>query len=415
MGRLTLSQFSVGDRDILRAVATEVAEVADLPIMAERRGMWKRHNALERVRPMILFFPEGSWRELLLDSDMTCEDAAARRVEWTLRSRLYYHEHFHDDTVIEKEWVVSRSVHNTGWGLTAKHFRSSMATGAWKFDPVIKTHRDLEKIKFPRVYEDEDATARSLETAQELFGDILDVKLKGVSHISFHLMNIYTGLRGLEQVMWDMIDDPNMVHDAMAKLEEGHHELVKQYVDLNLLSLNNDATYHSTGGNGYTDELPPDGYEPDHVRPCDMWASAESQEFDPVSPDMHEEFALQYEKRLLEPFALTGYGCCDDLEPKIHLVSQIPGIRRISIAPMADVDRAAEKLGGDYIFSWKPQPSHLVGDFDADMIREYIRHTLDVSRDCVIEMILKDTHTCENRPERFDEWSRIARELVEEY
>jgi hypothetical protein len=27
-------------------------------------------------------------------------------------------------------------------------------------------------------------------------------------------------------------------------------------------------------------------------------------------------------------------------------------------------------------------------------------------------MILKDTHTCENRPERFDRWSLIAREEV---
>ena len=410
-----MSETSVGDREILRSLAEDVAEIADLPVMAERRAEWKRHNALERVRPMILIFPEGSWRELLPDSEMTCEDSAARRIEWTLRSRLYHHHNFQDDTVIEKEWVAGRAVHNTGWGLTARHFRSSMATGAWKFDPVIKTHADLDKIKFPRVYEDEDASARSLETAQDLFGDILDVKQKGVSHVSFHLMNTYTGLRGLEQVMWDMIDDPNMVHDAMARLEEGSHELVRQYVDLNLLSLNNDATYHSTGGNGYTDELPLDDYDPDRIRPCDMWASAESQEFDPVSPDMHEEFALQYEKRLLEPFALTGYGCCDDLEPKLHLVAEIPGIRRISIAPMANVDRSAEKLGGDYIFSWKPQPSHLVGEFDADMVREYIRHTLDISRDCVIEMILKDTHTCENRPERFNEWTRIARELVEEY
>jgi hypothetical protein len=410
-----LSEFTAGDRDILRASATRVAEIADLPVMAERRAMWKRHNALERVRPMVLIDPQGSWRELLPDSDMTCESGAARRIELALRRRVYSHENFHDDTVTEKNWVVGRAIHNTGWGLTAKHLRSSMATGAWKFDPVIKTHADLDKIKFPRVYEDKDATARSLGIAQELFGDILDVEVKGIAHLSFHLMNVYTGLRGLEQVMWDMIDDPNMVHDAMARLEEGHHQLVQQYVDQNLLSLNNDGTTHSTGGNGYTDQLPLADCDPERVRPCDMWASAESQEFDPVSPDMHEEFTLQYEKRLLEPFAFNGYGCCDDLEPKLHLVAQIPGIRRISIAPMANVDRSAEKLGDAYIFSWKPQPSHLVGEFDGDMVREYIRHTLDVSRDCVIEMILKDTHTCENRPERFNEWSRIASELVEQY
>ena len=29
----------------------------------------------------------------------------------------------------------------------------------------------------------------------------LDVRQKGVGHISFHLMNVYTGLRGLEQTL----------------------------------------------------------------------------------------------------------------------------------------------------------------------------------------------------------------------
>jgi len=29
-----------------------------------------------------------------------------------------------------------------------------------------------------------------------------------------------------------------------------------------------------------------------------------------------------------------------------------------------------------------------------------------------VEVILKDTHTCEGHPERFDEWCRIAREEI---
>jgi hypothetical protein len=44
----------------------------------------------------------------------------------------------------------------------------------------------------------------------ELFGDILDVKVKGISHISFHLMSLYTGWRGLEEMMLDMMDNPQM-------------------------------------------------------------------------------------------------------------------------------------------------------------------------------------------------------------
>ena len=135
-----------------------------------------------------------------------------------------------------------------------------------------------------------------------------------------------------------------------------------------------------------------------------------------MGPEQHNEFILQYEKRLLEPFGLNGYGCCEDLTRKLDYVLTIPNLRRISISPWADVDECAEKLKDRYIFSWKPKPMHLVGEFDPDEIRSYIRNTLEVTKSngCVLEMYLKDTHTCEHHPERFDEWTRIAREEIEE-
>lgn len=404
--------FTSEDRNILRDLAKRVADIADLPIMADRRELWKKHNSLKTTQPLVLIFPEGSWEELLPHSVLKCQDNKARGIEWSLRSRIYYYEHFQDDTVIEKEWIVSKVIHSTGWGLEARHIPSTEPRGAWHFDPVIKEPSDLKKLKIPEITYDEEASKRNLTEAQELFGDMLDVKQKGVSHISFHLMNYYTGLRGLEEVMRDMYENPGMLHDAMAFFEEGHKHILKRYVDLNLLSLNNDSTYQNTGGNGYTDELPKPGFDPNRVRFCDMWGSAEAQELAQVSPKMHVEFSMEYEKRLLEPFGLTGYGCCEDLTRKLDDVFTIPHIRRISVAPSANVDACAEKLGKKYIFSWKPQPSHLIGNFDKEFIRNYIKHTLDVAKDCVLEMILKDTHTCEYHPERFDEWTRIARELI---
>lgn len=402
------------DRTILRDAAKHVADIADMPIMAERRELWKKHNSLKPERPMILISPEGSWGELLPHSTMKCQDNGARGMEWSLRSRIYIYEHFQDDTVIEKEWIVSKAIGNSGWGLSAQHIPSTEPRGAWHFDPIIKEPADLKKLKFPEITYDEEASERNLAEMRELFGDILDVKQKGVSRISFHLMNQYTGLRGLEEVMLDMYENPGMLHDAMAFFEEGHKHIIKQYVDMNLLSLNNDGTYHNSGGNGYTDELPKPGFDPDRVRLCDMWGSAEAQEMAQVSPEMHAEFSLDYEKRLLEPFAFNGYGCCEDLTRKMDDVFTIPNIRRISISPWADVDACGEKLRGKYIFSWKPLPAHLVGDFNAQAIRDYIKHTIEAAKGCALEMILKDTHTCEHHPERFDEWTRIARELVEE-
>lgn len=406
--------FKTEDRTILRDLASEIAEAAANPVMAERRRLWKQHNGLQRVRPMILVFPEGAWRELLPRDVLECGDEQARDIEWQLRLRLYYRDHIPDDSVMENEWVVQKAFTNSGWGLEPRHVPSTLPEGAWGFDPVIKEPADLDKLRYPEVHYDEVATQTKLAQAQDLFGDILQVKLKGIGHMSFHLMHIYTGLRGLEQVMLDMCENPQMLHDAMAFMEEGHHRLVQQYLDLNLFSLNNDSTYHSSGGVGYTDELPRIGYDPNHITPADMWASAEAQEMAQIGPEMHEEFSLDYEKRLLAPFGLNGYGCCEDLSGKIESVLRIPNIRRISISPFADVDRSAEALGSKAIYSWKPHPAHLVG-FDEDRVRQYIRHTLDVTRGCVIEMILKDTHTCEHHPERFTHWTEIARELVEEY
>lgn len=402
------------DKVLLQDLARRVAEIAALPVMDERRALWKKHNNLEPVRPMVLIFPEGAWTELLPDSELRCEGEAARRIEWTLRQRIYGHEHLPDDFVFEPHWVVTKTIVNTGWGLEPRHKDSTAPRGSWGFDPVITSPEDLGCLRYPEITYDEETTQRATAEAHDLFDGILRVELKGPTHLSFHLMALYTELRGLEQVMLDMCENPDMLHQAMAFLEEGHRRLIEQYVRLNLLSPNNDDSYQSSGGVGYIDTLPAAGFDPGRVRPCDVWASAEAQEMAQVSPDMHEEFILQYERRLLEPFGLNGYGCCEDLSDKLDQVFTISNLRRISISPFANVDRCAERLENRYIFSWKPNPVHLVGGLDEDFIRKYIQHTVDVAKGCVLEVILKDTHTCENDPARFTRWAQIAREVIEE-
>ena len=402
------------DRAILRDLAKEVAETAARPEMAERRRRWSAHNALRSKEPMLLVFPEGAWEELIRPGDLGCAAETARAMELDLRQRLYTFKHFHDDAVIEAEWVVGANVKDTGWGLEPVKVPSSEARGAFRIQPVLRERADLQKLRAPDLVYDPADHERRLEEAQDLFGDILTVKRKGVAHVSYHLWSQYIYLRGETAFLTDFIDAPEMIHEAMRFFTEGHKRLLRQMIALDLLSLNNDSTYHSSGGNGYTDELPAPGFDPQRARPCDLWASAELQELAGVSPRMHRDFAMRYERELLEPFGLTGYGCCEDLSRKLEDVLALPHMRRVSISPFADVDVSAEKLGPRAIFSWKPQPAHLAGLFDEPLIRAYARHTLDACRanGCVLEIILKDTHTCEQHPERFDAWTRIAREEI---
>jgi hypothetical protein len=408
--------FDRNDRTILRDLAKEVAQIASRPEISSRRERWKAHNALRSPAPMMLVFPEGAWTELLPAAELRCAGLEARDIEWNLRSRIYAFRHFQDDTVVEAEWVVDGQVSNSGWGLAPLTNPSSEARGAFRIEPVLRERADVNKLCFPELVYDAQQHQRRLEQAYDLFGDILAIRPKGIAHLSYHLWSQYMYLRGETEAMVDFIDNPGMIHEAMAFFTAGHQRLLAQAVERNLLSLNNDNTYHSSGGNGYIDTLPAPGFDPAHVRPCDLWASAESQELALVSPRMHRQFALEYERQLLAPFGLLGYGCCEDLTRKLEDVLSVPNMRRISISPFADVERCAETLKGRAIYSWKPQPAHLVGVFNAGAVRAYIRRTVETCRanGCVLEMILKDTHTCEGHPERFDEWTRIAREEIEQ-
>ena len=402
------------DRQILRELAMEVARAAADPVMAVRRQRWIQHNSLRSNHPMMLVFPEGSWEELLPDGTLRCEGSRARQIEQSLRMRIYTYKHFQDDTVIEAEWVEHAVISDTGWGLEPVRILSSSARGSYEIETVLKDYSDIKKLRFPELIYDERATQENLDEVHNLFGDLLTIRSKKRDHVSYHLASQYIYLRGLNEFLTDMVDAPDFVHELMGFFEEGHHRLREQWIELNLLSLNNDNTYQNSGGNGYTDQLPVEGYDVTRVRTADMWASAESQEMAVVSPRMHADFVMPYESRLLEPFGLTGYGCCEDLTRKLDYVFKLPHMRRISISPFADVDRCAEKLKGNYIFSWKPNPAHLVGNFDPTAIERYVQHTLEVTQEngCVLEMILKDTHTCEHQLERFDIWTQVARQTI---
>jgi len=380
----------------------------------ERREVWKRHHALEKERPLILIFPEGSWRALLSEDQWVCQDPFLRSLERQLKIKIYTHEKFDTDYVVEKTLNVSKHIGHTGWGLEIQHNESEDPTGAWGFTPTMKTYEDAKKLVHPERTVDEKKANDQLNLARDIFGDILTVRQKGITHNACHLTLLFSGWRGLQQICMDMIEAPNWVHEVMAFISEGLVNLWQQYEAHNLLSINNEDDYHSSGGIGYSDELPALGFDPDYVRLCDVWGSAESQEMTMVSPQMHEELVMKYEAEFLKPFGLNGYGCSDDLTRKLDTVCTLPQMRRVSVSPYADVQKSAQRLGGDFILSWKSDPRDIAGGFYPETVRTRIRSALQAARDngCAFEMILKDTHTCDKRPERFAQWSKIAREEV---
>ncbi|MCR4397483.1 MAG: hypothetical protein NUV93_00775 [Firmicutes bacterium] len=403
---------ATAERKLLREMAKLVAEVSHAPQQTEKRDLWKRHNGLQGARPMILVFPEGSWREILPLESMTISDPFWRDYEWYLRKTLYRWDNLPDDYVIEPVLPVPLVYTSSGWGIGIRRKYSSDPGGSYAFDAAIKDPRDIEGLKPPDVEVDWEATRSNLQAVEDVFGDILDVRLNRRVRLDTSLVATLAGLRGLEQLMIDMIDRPNWVHEAMDILMRGTMRLLDRVEADGLLELNNRADYVGSGGLGYTDELPQPGSSERGLRLRDLWGFAEAQEYAHVSPAMHDEFALRYQIPLLARFGLNCYGCCEPLTRKFDIVKRIPRLRRVSVSPWADLRIAAEALGRDFILSWKPNPALLVGELSPDLILKILRDGITVTGGCVVEIILKDTHTVEGHPERLTRWVEIAREAT---
>ena len=404
------------DAQIIRDLAKRVAAAAADPVHQARADMWTRFNRLDPARPMVLIFPEGSWRELLPDSDLTCESDAGRGLELDLRRRIYSSEVLDDDNVVSGQINCGVAWSMDGWGFDAQRTKSADPLGADHFEPVCRTDGDLDRIQVPQVTVDRDATERRYESLCETFDGILPVVRKGVQYARIAPVDMFSQWAGLENLFWDMMDRPEWVHRALKRILDGHLGVLRALEEENALGLNNAADYCGSGGVGFSDELPQPDFDGEHVRPMDMWGFCTTQIFSEVSPAMHDEFALRYEKQWLENFGLNAYGCCEPLDKKMDCVKQIPRLRRISMSPWIDPERAAKELGGRYIFSYKPNPAMMASiEWDPDAVRRGIREFLEQTRGCVVEMVMKDTHTCNHQPQRMSDWVRIAKDECERF
>ena len=405
--------LSKEEREFLHSLAKKVLEIANNPKQEEKRNLWYRHNRLEKVRPLLLVFPEDSWTEIIEENQLTVSHPYWRQWEWYLKHLIYRDQNLPDDFVVEPDLYVNTVIKTGGWGVEVNYIRPKKEKGAYRWEPPIKEPDDIRKLTHPVIEVDQEATRKRLSAVTEVFDDILPVRVY-TQPISANLIGEAANLRGISQIMWDMYDRPGWLHQLMNFITEGILKMADYLENNNLLTLNNRNHYNDSGGIGYTSELPAPDFDGKDVRLCDLWGFGVAQEFSEVGPTQHEEFLLNYQLRILERYGLNAYGCCEPYTRKFEMLKKrVPKLRRVSVSPWCDIKVSAKELEDKYIFSWKPNPAIIVGKFDPDRIRAYIRKTLQVAQGCVLEIILKDILTIDNDPERLKTWLKICREEIE--
>ena len=406
------------DIHIIRELAAEYAQAANSDQNREKIRLHTAVNDLQMIRPIVLI-DEIPWGEMAIGEELTlrCEDEDFRRLEGRLRRSLYQWKHMPADMALPNYFAVEKIIHSTGIGVEVEEeLIEGGQVSSHKYHNVFQ-EAGLEMLHEPVITYDREETARQWEKVGEAVGDILPVKIVGEATgygLGCKTWDTIATLMGADDLLFGLVDDPDFMHGLARKLTDIFLNTVKQYERLNLIDM--DAMYCHCAS-ALTSGMPKEPGDLAHNNLKKVWGRGLAQIFAAVSPQMHEEFDIQYMKEAMEPFGYVYYGCCEPLDLKVSMLRKIPNLRKISVSPWCNSEKIIREVGTDYVMSRKPNPAIVAGNmFDEAQAEKEIREFMELTEgQCHVELIFKDISTVRHDPQRLFKWEKIAMRVAGDY
>jgi len=250
-------------------------------------------------------------------------------------------------------------------------------------NPVIKSESDLDAMNFPDFYES-GMMPKAIEFYEEIcriVKDRLEVVFPVFCRGPFSLA---WALRGLQNCVVDMYRRPNFFHEMMAFMTESRIRWEKErraYLGRSMrrAQLDNDEV---------------DG--------------------DIISKQLYEKFIFPYEERIARSYdnGIFYFHSCGNLTRLYDSIAMLPGLSRLEISPISDLNLAARTLGPRMVILHKrldPQREVYISSNDM-AIR--LRNVIDNCSSISVEI---DACPLDPPAERIQEWIRIARQVTSEY
>lgn len=421
---------SFNDRKVLTELAKRYREISEMVEMSERKNCWRKLHDLNPEKPMILFEPyflEG----FLSDYTFKCEDHFLRNIEAKLIFPIRQFEILSDDVVLEPYfrlawWGKGLSVIGTVFGdIKIEEHGANEPSLAHLSNFPIKTPDDIKKLK-SRVFSiDREPTLKMKEVLEDIFGDILPVKLGNIDNFDSYLgSQIFTGnnyigitgdlfkLIGAEKMMLWIYDYPETIHSLLRFLTDDRHRFYEFLLEERLLDFNTDNQFAGPSSYGYVSGLSQPGTKKE-VELKDLWTWPESQETQMVSPSMFNEYFLPYIAEIANKFGLSYYGCCETITDRFDYIEKaIHNLRTVSISSWSDTIKAGEILGNKYVYSKKPMPAYVSGlNPNWDLVEKEAIDTRNATKNGCVEIIFRDLYSSNCTPaivaELVKKWKRI--------
>ncbi len=400
------------DKEIIRELAKQYMEIIHSEKHRRAIKRMRDTNDLKIVRPPVLM-DEIPWYQMNINDELTllCEDERAQNAELWLRKALYRWKHFRCDAVLESCFKVLRAYDSTGMGVEAEeNIRRTDEQNrivSHQYLDVLESEEAVDRLKVPTftLRPDKDEAAMAYYT--DLFGDAMPVKLCGVKPYYHAPWDRIARLRGVEPILYDLFDRPEHLHRIRKKyFDAAVAEL--DFIEKHNLAEPEPEMLHCTPA--YVSGLAESGLKA-------TWFRGMAQMFSEVSPEMTQEFDIDYMIPLAERFAYSYYGCCEPLDRKMDVVKKIPNLRKIGVTPWANEEICGEAIGKNYVYARKPNPANVAIQTDPEVIRKETEETVKVclKYGCPVEFVLKDISTVSHRPENLIIWADTVAEVLDHY
>ncbi len=417
------------DKKVLRELARHYMEIASLDDMAKRKELWRKLHDLKPERPMILFEP-FSLESYLADHDFKCEDPDLQGVESRFIYNIRQYDQMGDDIVFEPYfrlawWDPGLKATGKKYGeIEIKEHYAAQKSLAYLSNFPIKNPDDLNKLS-PRKFKINRKPTLDLKAKlEEIFGDIMPVIIGNYDNFNpdigaqFFTGNNFIGitwdvfkLLGAENMMLWAFDHPDKLHQLCDFLVEDRKRFYNFLLAEKLLDFNSDNQLAGPSSYGYVSGLPATGSDKE-LGFKDLWCWPESQEAEPFSPSMFNEFFLPSIAEIANMFGMSYYGCCEKVTDRFEYIAKaIPNLRTVSISGWSDFKKAGELLGNKYVYSRKPVPAYVSSETpNWDLVEKEAAETRDATKNGIVEIIFRDIYssncTAERAAELVKRWKK---------
>ncbi len=387
----------------LMDLALEVQAIAQSPEHQRRRTLWADVMALRSTQPIVNFYMyRHAWKELH-QSEMIYREGLPEFIELQLRAKLAQARDIPDDTPIDPSLYIFPARPANGrplWGIEAKYERDH-DTQACRELPVIETEADVEKIVAPIFEIDEDATAANIDRASELIGGALPV-WPWTDDVGSSPVEPAVSFRGIQNLLMDVYDQPQMVHRLMQKITDGIISLHRQREAA--------GYYRARGLNGHVPYHPvPAGLE---KKLKGSWQYVSAQSAMGLSPQMYAEFIHPYDCRVAQTAGWVYYHGCEDLSQKCQIIRDLPNLRLFHISPWTPPEPVIQTLGNRFAYEIHSHPAQVLYDETLGNVRDELKRRCAAAKGTSHVLELADVETFAGRFDRIVRWAELAREAA---